>query len=143
MPPARPRERAGLYTPWALPALRIGVQGREWDFIWRPLAFAVVRVATLAWAAWISLTLPTMTPINVQGTGLGYLPPLWDAFAGVWAHWDGSWYLRIAEHGYWYWDYSEAFFPLYPLAMALLSSLVSIAPFMAGIIISNVSTRWR
>ncbi len=63
----------------------------------------------------------------------------WDAFAGVWAHWDGSWYLRIAEHGYWYWDYSEAFFPLYPLAMALLSSLVSIAPFMAGIIISNVS----
>lgn len=55
------------------------------------------------------------------------------------AHWDAGWYVRIAEKGYGAADDSgqtaAAFFPLYPLAIAMVSTL-GVNPYAAGVIVS-------
>lgn len=52
------------------------------------------------------------------------------------AHWDGRWYLYIAETGY---DVkSAAFFPLYPAMIRLLKGL-AVDPLIGGLLISNLS----
>ena len=45
---------------------------------------------------------------------------------GVWERWDACWYLRIAEYGYEVGEPGTAFFPVYPMAIRILS------PFMLG-----------
>ena len=72
----------------------------------------------------------------------GYLLPpagYWSqSLLGVWAHWDGFWYLSIATIGYTGRAVATAFFPLYPLLVRLLGGtdvsgiLVSLACFAAG-----------
>lgn len=61
-----------------------------------------------------------------------------DLLDGV-THWDGRWYLRIAEEGYYYdpgTASSVAFFPAYPLAGRLTATTFDIDPrivcFMSG-----------
>jgi len=54
-------------------------------------------------------------------------------------HWDGGWYLRIADEGYSFTPgkpSSVGFFPLYPLLIWLLSAAVGNAPIVA-VVISN------
>jgi hypothetical protein len=41
-------------------------------------------------------------------------------FVGSWLHWDGAWYLRIAQEGYSQ-AQSTAFFPLYPMLIRALA----------------------
>ena len=53
----------------------------------------------------------------------------------AWGHWDGIWFVRIAEHGYGL--KKAAFFPLYPVAMRAVSAVVGKAD-LAGIIVSSV-----
>ncbi len=52
------------------------------------------------------------------------LPPsgqlLYHVTFGLWAHWDGLWYLSIANMGYANRPTATAFFPLYPLGVHLL-----------------------
>ncbi len=72
----------------------------------------------------------------------GYLVPpsgYWSqSLLGVWAHWDGFWYLSIATLGYGGRAVATAFFPLYPLVVRLFGGtdvsgiLVSFACFLAG-----------
>lgn len=51
----------------------------------------------------------------------------------AWGHWDGIWFVRIAEHGYSL--KKAAFFPLYPVAMRAVSAVVG-RPDLAGILVS-------
>ena len=54
-------------------------------------------------------------------------------------HWDGGWYLRIAEEGYSFTPgkpSSIGFFPLYPLLIWLLALVLQSAP-LAAVVISN------
>lgn len=80
----------------------------------------------------IEILSPGVVPLHV-----GYNGPT------PWANHDGIYYLRLAEFGYF--EYSEAFFPFYPLVMNLFShiipwnlwligSLVSLLSFTAGIL---------
>ena len=72
----------------------------------------------------------------------GYLVPpssYWgQSLLGVWAHWDGFWYLSIATIGYSGRAVATAFFPLYPVIVHLLGStpvsgiLASFASFLGG-----------
>ena len=72
----------------------------------------------------------------------GYLVPVsgyWaQSLLGVWAHWDGFWYLSIATLGYTGRSVATAFFPLYPAVVHLLGGtpvsgvLLSFACFIGG-----------
>lgn len=56
-------------------------------------------------------------------------------------HWDGGWYLRIAEEGYSFTPgkpSSVGFFPLYPLLIWLVAAVVQ-NPAIAAVLISNIS----
>ena len=72
----------------------------------------------------------------------GYLLPpagYWaQSLLGVWAHWDGFWYLSIATIGYTGRSVATAFFPLYPLIVRLFGGTafsgvaVSLLAFLGG-----------
>ena len=53
-----------------------------------------------------------------------------------WAHWDGVWFIRIAADGYAAHDYSQAFFPLYPLLLRLVAPLTGGDYVVAGVLVS-------
>jgi len=53
----------------------------------------------------------------------------------AWGHFDGVWFVRIAEHGYGL--KRAAFFPLYPVAMRALSVVIGKTD-LAGIIVSSI-----
>ncbi len=52
------------------------------------------------------------------------------------SHWDGRWYLRIAENGYN--AKSAAFFPFYPAVIRLLKEF-TIEPVVGGLLVSNLA----
>lgn len=60
-------------------------------------------------------------------------------FLDIWARWDSSYYLNIVDAGYFFHPGEKstvAFFPLYPLLVDLLNSLLQ-SPVLAGILVSN------
>lgn len=75
-------------------------------------------------------------------------PPIYDApviesfsgpvhyFFDIWARWDAEWFLKIAHQGYSTTDSSTAFFPLYPLLLAVVKPLFIGNGVLAGIFIS-------
>ncbi len=65
------------------------------------------------------------------------LAPFYSRFWATFAHFDGIHYLRLAAHGYADWG-SQAFFPLYPLLINLLSRILG-DPLYSGIILSIIS----
>lgn len=58
------------------------------------------------------------------------------AIADVLARWDSDWYLRIAESGYDWPSSTPAFFPLYPLLVAVVGAVLLGHPLLAGVLIS-------
>ncbi|SMC04191.1 hypothetical protein SAMN00768000_1510 [Sulfobacillus thermosulfidooxidans DSM 9293] len=58
----------------------------------------------------------------------GEIPPhggLWfQSLVGFWAHWDGYWYLSIAQYGYQGRPTATAFFPLYPWLLHLFGATI-------------------
>lgn len=54
----------------------------------------------------------------------------------VMARWDSDWYLRIAESGYAWPSSTPAFFPLYPLLVAVLGALLLGHHLLAGVLVS-------
>jgi hypothetical protein len=78
-------------------------------------------------------------------------PPLAESYAGnwdrpefhdlgwaldVWARWDTEWFVKIAQHGYDVADGAAAFFPLYPLLLALVGSAVGGHYVLAGVVVA-------
>jgi len=57
----------------------------------------------------------------------------------IWAHWDGGWFLRIAEHSYASDVGTAAFYPLYPGALAILGRIFAGHFIVAGIALSLVA----
>lgn len=65
-----------------------------------------------------------------------------DLFA-IWQRWDVLWYIRVADQGY-VWSPPPvqsdlAFFPLFPLAMHILSLITPLSAYAAALIIVNLS----
>ena len=75
-------------------------------------------------------------------------PILVETLFGGFDSWDSEYYMYIAEHGYEH-DICLAFFPLYPMLMRFIASVLSltpvgVAPFrslvlISGVVVSNVS----
>ncbi len=58
----------------------------------------------------------------------------------MWARWDSRWYVLIAENGYSFTPgemSSIAFFPLYPIAIRIVDTLIQ-QPYLSGWLISNL-----
>src|SRR5689334_5255783 len=85
----------------------------------------------------INLLLIIIAPYFVQQTSQRYfifnLPPI----LTVLSNFDGLNYTHIGTFGYG--DYQQAFFPLYPLLIFVVSKVLSLHTFYAGLLISNLS----
>jgi hypothetical protein len=99
------------------------------------LLFATIAIALWV-VAWLSST----------GAGLIDAAPREDFFSGSrvfagWVHWDGEWYQRIAQDGYFFSievQSSAAFFPGYPLVLRGLSRIGG-DPALWGISVTVIS----
>jgi hypothetical protein len=58
----------------------------------------------------------------------------------VWARWDSSWFLGIADEGYSYADTAAAYFPLYPVIVGALGRALGGHFLLAGVIVSLAAT---
>lgn len=63
----------------------------------------------------------------------GHLGPVGNALAAPVIPWDGVWYIALALHGYQH-TTDAAYYPLYPLAIAMLDTVTSSAPLSAFLI---------
>lgn len=82
-------------------------------------------------------TLPPVADARPPGLVGAFPKPL-----DVLTSWDGQWYLRIAERGYWYergQASAVAFFPTYPLAIRGLCALTRLPSHWIGLVISHGS----
>lgn len=76
-------------------------------------------------------------PVGVPGWPAHAITAGWHNVFTSWERFDALWYLRIASGGYAATDGSAAFFPLFPLSVRLVSSLIGGHPFAAGLLVSN------
>jgi hypothetical protein len=108
-----------------------------WAAYREPVSIGVgARVGLGLLAVLAALYLPGLAP---GGTAPYHLPPQpawWDRLLGVWAHWDGLWYLQIATVGYRPDDGTTAFLPLYPWLVGGLGTLLGGRHLWAGVILS-------
>ena len=113
---------------------RLALLGRRW------------RVPLLVWIVWrlglipVSLWAGTTFPLDPRPDLPFFIPPLPDNLAertvGIWAHWDGQFFLHIAQYGYNGGDYSQSFFPLYPLLVRLVAVGLGGNYGLAGVLLS-------
>jgi hypothetical protein len=111
---------------------------REWR---EPIAiFLGFRLGLEFLTVWAGTFIPSVAR---NGTAPYSLPPMnrWgERLLGVWTHWDGEWYLALAQSGYHGDDGSSAFFPLFPLLIKLLAFLLGGNYLLAGILLSSAAT---
>jgi hypothetical protein len=134
-PATGPARRRWLAALRADPARMVAIRD-TWRALWLSrllvLAAGVGTVATLGFG-------PTRGAFDPPGVtrGFGWLGNL---LAAPVARWDSAWYLVIAHYGYRpelgvYTAPRDAFFPLYPLGLRLLSDL-GLQPVFAGVLFS-------
>jgi Gpi18-like mannosyltransferase len=111
---------------------------RTQNLTYPTVVFVFMRAWTLGAAAILLQMLPVQTS-NVRFyydiVRLDSLPLGW-----LWAPWqrsDANWYTAIATRGYAQTDLSTAFFPLYPLLIRALTSVLPINGVAAGLLISS------
>jgi Mannosyltransferase (PIG-V) len=73
-----------------------------------------------------------------------YNPPELDYWQskllGVWSHWDGEWFLHIAQTGYASHDANVAYFPLYPTLVGIIGSYgLGGNVLLAGVLVSLIT----
>lgn len=102
--------------------------------IWIFASFLIWRLLLLALARFGIKLLPFSFSFPYAET---LLAPYGSPLFWSWANFDGVHYLIIAKEGYY--QFQQAFFPLYPLLIRLLGKLLGINLLLSGLIISNLS----
>lgn len=121
------------------PSRSISPRLREALRVCLPL-FLAVRLGLLALGFLSVGLLPPIEPVSVPGWPAPPVPdPGWHAAITAWERFDALWFLRIAEGGYADGDGSAAFFPLYPIAIRLVSAVLGGHPLAAALLISNLA----
>ena len=106
---------------------------RSWyavrTFLWTRTAIWILAL--------IATTLPTHTRLEREGAS----PMLHDLGwpIDLWARWDSTWYLTIAQNGYHGAAETLAFWPLYPALVALVGAALGGHHLVAGVLISLVA----
>lgn len=106
----------------------------------RPVVF--VAISFILWRI-ILIILAAISPVFISTFGDKFpykaeflLKPYYESWFWVWGNFDGVHYLRIAKE--WYSaQYSQAFFPLYPVLTGLFGRLFQNEFLVAGFLISN------
>jgi hypothetical protein len=123
---------------------------------WPRRGFTVARRAVVGWKEPLSLfvgwrvslgALAFLAGILMPGLARGgtapYTPtglgPLAERFWGVWSHWDGEWFLYVAQVGYRPGDFTSPFFPLYPILVRILATVLGGNYLWAGVIVSALA----
>jgi len=122
-----PRPRAGWREQW-WPSLRCALT-----------VFVAVRVGLLLVGLVSVAVLPVGTPVGVPGWPATEPSAGWHALFTAWERQDALWFLRIADTGYRADDGSAAFFPLYPLLVRLVGTVLGGHWLLAGYVVSSVS----
>ena len=103
-------------------------EGRAGRQLWQHLLFS--RLA-LVLVGWIALALLPWQ----------YYSPTYDTTSNplilMWIRWDALWYTGIAAHGYW--TQALAFFPLYPMLIAVGHFLLHLPVDVSAVVVSNVA----
>lgn len=121
-----------------LASLRISFWLKRWR---EPLLiFLAMRVGLGLFAFFAQILMPTLP----RGGTAPYQAPQMDRLGtnllGIWTHWDGEWYLQIAQHGYKATDGTVAFFPLYPSLVTIVAFPLAGNYMLAGIIVAGIAT---
>ncbi|HEX2915318.1 MAG TPA: mannosyltransferase family protein [Chloroflexia bacterium] len=91
-------------------------------------------------AFWAALLIPAFGPHNGVAP---YTPPdlnYWgQRLLLVWSHWDGEWFLHIAQNGYLRNVPSSPFFPLFPLLIRLVGLTLGGNYLLAGVIVGTLT----
>jgi hypothetical protein len=115
------------------------------------LAYKAVRYPLTLFLGWrIGLTVLAflagwLIPAFAARNGVApYNPPELDYWQskllGVWSHWDGEWFLHIAQTGYASHEANVAYFPLYPtLVSGIGSYLLGGNVLLAGVLVSLIA----
>jgi len=59
-------------------------------------------------------------------------------FFNIWSNWDGGHYINISKHGYFGQESITAFFPLYPILIWIVSSIIQL-PVISGLIVNGIA----
>lgn len=83
----------------------------------------------------------TLIPMYASRNGASPYKPVYqeawyERLLGIWGHWDGEWFMHIANAGYLRDEGSSPFFPLYPLLMQLLAVPFGGDRLLAGVLVS-------
>ncbi len=100
---------------------------------WNPSFIYMMVAWVMAGVMWL-----TLRNYSVYDNGIS-----WRAFENPvldgWSRWDGMWYRAISESGYWMLpgkQSSVAFFPVYPLLLAVGSELTSLRALRVGVFVT-------
>lgn len=107
---------------------------------WPEWVFPIVAFLAVAAAVWtVALLAASFLPHQAgDPAAAGYGS---NRLVDTWVHWDGSWYDRIARHGYWYTPGQQspvAFWPSYPLVLRA-GGLVVDNIYLVGIAVTFIS----
>src|SRR6185503_20657850 len=58
----------------------------------------------------------------------------------VWARWDSEWFIKIAQHGYDVAEGAPAFFPLYPVLLAVVAAALGGHYVLACVVVALAAT---
>lgn len=102
--------------------------------------FLAAAVCTLVatFSAWFFCSYLEHCPSGLGQAAAEFPDNFW---VQAWVRWDAGWYEQIARGGYWYTPGQQspvAYFPTYPLAIALLQAL-GLNTFVAGILVTTVA----
>lgn len=99
--------------------------------------FATLFFIVIGWRLFITaagiIGIMMLNPADMPTVGVSY-GTFWD----MWTRWDGWHYINISQNGYAN-PQLTAFFPLYPLLINLISTVLPINPSAAGLLISHIS----
>jgi hypothetical protein len=119
-------------------------RGQRRDEIWEAVRYALRVFLSLRVALFLlGLLAVALLPMNDAPSVPGWNGPAqaggWHNMFTAWERWDALWFLRIADTGYAAADGSAAFFPLYPILVRAVSTVIGGHPLAAAMIVSNAS----
>jgi hypothetical protein len=103
------------------------------------ITFLSMRLGLTVLSAIAIGVIPPRAAVIVPGWGASAMAQGWGAVFTALERQDAQWFLRIADGGYAPGDGSAAFFPLYPLAVRVVSWLVGGHPLLASLLVSNLA----
>jgi hypothetical protein len=113
--------------------IRRGLLYCLWVFLGMRIGLSLLALAGVA-------LLPTLEPVDVPGWAAHETTQGWHNLFTAWERFDALWFLRIAATGYIDGDGSAVFYPGFPLAVRVVSTLLGGHTLAGGLVVSHLAT---